>query len=366
MWFKKKRSSIPESFYEKVVRFWGEFEIRAAEFRSEIDDGNCAELADETTRMVSAMFDGFAWVYGPPPDGMDGHSLTISGEGVVGRQFLADFVLRMAPEIEGWSFHSSRQSGKLNPIASIGIGEVSFKLAGLWVTPSVDEAYKLLDLYVWHPCFPEVSDTQAMTVAYLVLDEVLGEMGTMQWVGEIKISDQHLSEAMPAGELLEYTKAVEVERGWEKFPPTETFTLLQFPKPPGDFFRGDMQTLNTLYYPIVRSFLDGGGVVKEDPLPGSGAEFVFVFFPSDLFDESDAVEFRGVIEDRLAAEFSEMSDGLVIGGSFGTEFSYIDLLIFDGDRSLERISAALRRLGKTPGGGIDFFLEGNKSRRIML
>ena len=50
---------------------------------------------------------------------------------------------------------------------------------------------------------------------FLFLDETLGEYGTQQWIGEIKVNNERLDQSMPLSELLEFTAQLEREKGWK-------------------------------------------------------------------------------------------------------------------------------------------------------
>jgi len=59
-----------------------------------------------------------------------------------------------------------------------------------------------------------------------------------------------------------------------------------------------------------------------------------------LFPEGQQVETRDVIENVLAAALESEQSGRVLGGAFGTQFAYLDLMLFNGQDSVRSSSAS--------------------------
>jgi len=179
-----------------------------------------------------------------------------------------------------------------------------------------------------------------MTPLFLMLDEVLGEYGVDNWIGQIETSDGKLADSMPALELRDFLHDLEIERGWRKYPPPQCFSVYSLKEPPGGFLRGDAYAGSTNCMRLVNEYLRNEGPI-ENPLDGSGAEILFVAFDSGILPEGGAVEFRGQIEDALEAALAKENAGQVLGGAIGVEFSYIDLINFKGARGRELIEQAI-------------------------
>jgi hypothetical protein len=105
--FFRRKPVAPETFNERARAFWSWYTSVAARFYAAIEAGRCADLTDETSAKVDELLPGFAWVFGPGPD-RQGHSFTLSGEGIEHRQLLAQQWLALAPKIEGWTFYVPR------------------------------------------------------------------------------------------------------------------------------------------------------------------------------------------------------------------------------------------------------------------
>ncbi|MEO0415780.1 MAG: hypothetical protein AAF226_12615, partial [Verrucomicrobiota bacterium] len=226
-WKKKPKVDQSLTFKQRVADFWKWFPSVADEFYQTIEEGNCGDLQPQTTHAVHKMWERFAWVYGPGDDEKGGHSLTVSGEGIKARQFLAEYWLSQAPELDNWTFHSSRQPGMFESHLELDIGGIKFAFGGFWITPELDEERQVVHITAWHPGFEQAEESQKQTALFILLDEILGEYGTDQWLGAIETSDDRLADAIPGLELREYLHDLEIKHGWKKYPPTQTFSTYE-------------------------------------------------------------------------------------------------------------------------------------------
>ena len=103
--FLKKRPQL--TFKNRVTEFWEWYSGVAERFFETIEDGRCADLTDEVAAFMNKTLPGMAWVFGPGEKG--GHSFTVSGEGNLAKQFLAEYWHSRAPDIPTWTFYASRQ-----------------------------------------------------------------------------------------------------------------------------------------------------------------------------------------------------------------------------------------------------------------
>jgi len=227
----------------------------------------------------------------------------------------------------------------------------------IWVTPSIDEQAETIDLTIWHPSWETLEDRQKYAVTFLFLDEALGEYGTSWWIGEISHGKDQLSRSFPLQELADYVAVQSGEKGWKKFPPGERWTLYSLKDVEGDFPRSDIFTLSTAVPQLFTEYMDAKGEMP-DPLQGSGADYIYVSIAKDFFPTGDEVAKRGKIEGAL----SPIHAGRIVGGAFGSQCGYIDLLVFNGERSLAVIQNTLRTHKVPAGTMIEFLLAKNAAK----
>ena len=199
-----------------------------------------------------------------------------------------------------------------------------------------------------------------MQILFLLLDELLGEYGTENWIGTIDVGDEQLGDAVPVAELPGIIEAAKETYGWNKPPPPETLSLYKLSDPPGGFLRGDVFVGNTAYTDLINQWLHEKGPI-DDPFEGTGADAVFTSITTALLPKGEEVTTRSAIEDAVHERLASEQAGCNIGGATGSECFYSDYLLFDGQRSVDLLREALVPFNLPAGSGIHFFSK-KKSR----
>ena len=352
------------AFKARVQDFWRWYAERSATFYDALEQKQSARLEPEVSAKVDDLLPEAGWVFGVDP-GRNGYSFTLTGEGNLHLQFLTEYWRKQAPIIQGWTFYSSRQPSNDLERWQIEFGGEKFDPREFWLAPGLDKECEKIDLMVWHPLFPKLPESNRWSVIFLVLDEALGEFGTEIWIGEINMSDERLAGAFPLKELPAFISKTERETGWKKCAPTEAWTGYQI-KDPHDRFRRDDIIVGTTANPkLLQEYLQSEDKL-EDPLRNTGADYVFVQFSNETLPEGKQVDARGQIEERLEAALSSQVAGRHIGGAMGVHFAYIDLLITDGDKSLDIVQSILRECALPKGTSIEFFADSKRDARMVL
>lgn len=356
------------TFKSRVKQFWDWYSECASRFYETIEDRRCGDLADEVSQKMADLFPHFVWVFGPGPDEVGGHSFTISGNGVLDFQFLTEYWLAQAPEIEGWTFYCSRQPGDIHAGGEFRFDETSIAFEDTSFTATLDEENERVNIILRNPSFAKLNDNDLrMTAAFVVLDEILGEYGTGQWIGEIKAVETSSDDAQPVLQLRDFLHDLEIKYQWQKLPPTETSTLYQFQpsSEPSTARRGDILFGSTCNFGIVKEFCNCDGDLP-DPLAGFGADFVYVEFSSSVLPDGREVDFRADIADEIGDLLKSAKIGRHIGGAFGAINSYIDFLLFDTQAGLEVIRSEMMKRNLPDGVAIHFFAKDKIDRSIVL
>jgi hypothetical protein len=79
----------------------------------------------------------------------------------------------------------------------------------------------------------------------------------------------------------------------------------------------------------------GDSVADLDP------DFIFVTFPASILPKGREADVREEIEDLLTETLERDKLGTVLGGALGTRLAYIDLMFFDGSRSLKTAASTI-------------------------
>lgn len=353
--FANTSSNIDEPFKTRVQDFWKWYAAKSNDFLHAIESDNCADLQPEVTDAVRKLGLG-AWVFGPGPEEKGGHSFTITGEGNIHKQFLTEYWVKKAPEIDGWTFYPSRQPGELNPTQGIEIMECHYTFAEVWITPQLNENDKIIDLIAWHPHFDKLTENDRYMVIFLLLDEVLGEYGTTNWIGKIDLGALKQNEAIPICELRDFVLDLEIQRSWKKYPPTQTFASYRIPEQTRSFQRSDVYVGMSANFGLIGDFMSNHGNLKN-PVEGTGAGFIYVSFDSNNLPKGSEVEYRAQYEDAIEALLQKESCGQVIGGAMGQINAYIDLIYFDQNECIQLTTEALKAQGLPAGSMIHSFTQ---------
>jgi len=347
------------TFKDRVEHFWEWYASRAAYFFQKIEEGKCGDLAAPVSQMMDQYLPDFAWEFGPGKDG--GHSFTLSG-GVRPLQILANYWSDQAPDLEGWTFYSSKQPGNLS--RGIVLGEYRFEAAELWVTPVVDEQDEIVDLTVWHPSFEQLKRNERLRVTYIWLDRAIGEMAVSRYIGRITMDNGALRGAIPMSELPDFIEQLKVEHEWARKP---WWGVIYKPNEPSDRgLREDIVIGSTECYLPVNRYRKAGGPAEDDPVAGLGAEFLFLAFDLRTLPGEKVVEERRVYSDAVEEKLKAAKSGEVIGGATGQMNAYIDLLIYDGERSIELMREALSGMDLPYGASLHPFFTSRDPTPILI
>jgi len=344
---KKRPPPLPAefNFKQRVEAFWRWFQENSYRFHQTIEAQRCGDLTDEVSAAVGQFLPGMAWVFGPG-DKPGEHSFTLSGEGIEFKQMLAFHWLKQGPQIDGWKFYAERQSVDHPGDFSFQLdGKLVFKALEFWVTPEINEENECLDLTVWHPLAEQADARHCQTALFLVLDEIFGETGTERWIGSVNFSPGKLAESMPILELKEFVDAARAERAWKFHHPCETWSCYQITEEKRrDSTRFDTISGVTVCWKTLKSFLDRPDSFT-DPFVELSAEWVYLSFPSSVLPKGKEVDTREMMAEAIVQPLTREQSGILLGGAIGYKRTYIDLLLFDGERSLKLIREAARSAG---------------------
>lgn len=326
------------TFKTRVKLFWDWFAEHSLDFQNRIEAGDGPGLEPEVSAAINKWLPGFAYVFGPGDQG--GHTFTLSPSGNVDLRFLARYWLDQSPQLEGWTFYCSRQPGLCDGFG-IRINDHEFEAADVLIEFEVNEKDKVLDIVIWHPNYVKDDDINSQ-VAFIFLDEVMGETGTEMWIGNIELGGEKLENGIPLKSLATEVVAAASMHQWEKQEPDKTFIGYSVPEPKDGYPRSDTIAGATCHFPLVGEFMEQEGLLDNDPLSGTGAHFLYLSIDATDFPEDDEVEYRVKIEEHLNDILIENGAGRILGGATGYANAYIDLVIFDGQDALDLIEQTMQ------------------------
>ncbi len=338
-------ADVQPTFKTRVETFWKWYAQQADQFYETIERGQCRELADDVGRFMAETLPHLSWVFGPGEGG--GHSFTVTGEGHVPKQLLAEYWHACAPEIPRWTFYASRQPTPVERLKDFEIGfggQESVDAESFQLAMTVDNERELIDLVAWHEALAQVDEEAHMQILFLLLDEALGEFGTQTWIGKIDVEPiVTRKRVISLCELPQFVEQVNRYHQWKKLPPLKSYSLYDLAQQTNSP-RGDTIIGSSVIPREVFELIDNNGRLPEDPLEDTGAQFVYLAIDSQVFPDGKQSDVRGNIEDALDEALEDQASGRTLGGAFGINETYIDLLLLDGNRSMELVRQTLTGL----------------------
>lgn len=337
-----------KTFKQRVADFWNWFPEVAKQFEAEAPDGDPKQVVSLVTEFMSKTMPSLSWALGSGAKG--DYSFTLTGEGQIAKQMLAEYWRTRAISLPGWSFYASRQPSNYETLKELAIGvsdEEQVDAESFMLETRVNEETQQIDITAWHPALENVHEDHHFQILFLLLDEALGEFGVQTWLGEINVEPISAEGVTrPLLDLPKFIEQVKKYHQWEKFPPLETYSGYEVAES-ADGPRGDTVAGSSCIPDVIFDYIENGGQTSEDPLEDSGAEFVYLAIDGAVFPEGNEVDSRSDIEDELDEALTSDLSGRVVGGATGVNQSYIDLLIYDGDASRQIIEKTLKRLQLT-------------------
>ena len=360
--FRKETPRAVESFKQRVDAFWHWYAEQSQRIYQLVHQGDSPhELTDLLIPQIDLLGPGFGWVYGPGEDG--GHSLTLTPEGVLSHQFLADYWRDCAPKLSGWTFYSSRQRTLDLDGCGLRVGDHDVTANDLWLFATADDEHHCLNIEAWHSLFADLPKDVQHQILFLLLDEALGEHGTASLIGEISIVDGRPAGGVRLTQFRDVALRMFEQNQWTPSVPAQSYALLTLEPFEADFLRSDIYTISSSYPDLVLEYLSQGGAI-QDPVAQNGASFVFLDIPLSHFPSGRETEVRGEIEDTICDCLIAEKSGLLIGGSSGSLAMYSDFVLFDGDASIEIVRRGMIDLGLPRGSSLNYF--GENSQAFVL
>ncbi|MFK7769524.1 MAG: hypothetical protein AB8B55_20090 [Mariniblastus sp.] len=358
-------SNTTKTFKAKVEEFWQWYTDISDDLYESFETGGFPDIHQHFAGKLEELMPKFAWVFGPGPSDIGGHSFTLSAGGEPNHQFLTEYWKSRAPELKGWTFHASRQPGNLTPEMEFEIAGMKYCFVDAFISTQVDEESERVNIQFFAQPLADAEDNLKHHVMFLMLDEVLGEYGTGQWINDLEFTQAKPDDAISILKLRDVLHDLELQHGWEKLPPTESGSVYEVPEVAESFARSDTLFGSTVNFSLIAEHLDSQGETP-DLLEGSGADFVYVSFDSSLLPDGGQVDYRANIADQIGALLEAEFVGVHLGGAFGAINSYIDFLLFDTARGMEIIETSLRQQELPVGTSIEFFAKSKRAQSVVL
>jgi hypothetical protein len=214
-----------------------------------------AAFVEEISRAVNAIHPEMAWELAPGKDAE--HAFCISPEGRADLRPLALRWLETAPPSDAtWEYHASRQARET--LARLEIAGFQFDLAEMRTIANWDATTRRLHVRLWHPRFEAIPPTVRIQVAFLFLDNLLGEDDVERWIGQVEVLDA------PTGGRTPEEVREEIERHRHQPAGDESWVLGQLDGPDGPAIVLANAALKRIDHPFADQHVSIGIVLEGE------------------------------------------------------------------------------------------------------
>ncbi len=255
------------TFKSRVEKFWSWFPEVAKRFEVALRDDDPQPVVDEVSQFMAQNMPALSWALGRGENQL--HSFTLTGEGQVPKQLLAEYWHSRAVEMPGWAFYASRQPSTYETLKDIAIGvseQDQVDAANFLLKTSIDEENELIDIIAWHPALEQVPEEHHFQILFLLLDEALGEFGVQTWLGQIKVEPiTDMANTRNLLDLPKFISQVNLYHQWEKLPPLESYSTYELPEQV-EGPRGDTVVGNSCVPDVIFEYIENEGELETNPL----------------------------------------------------------------------------------------------------
>jgi len=318
------------TFKQRVENFWNEFCLQESEIRRLIEEQADAQLImSKMKQIVNLAFNDISFEIGYK----EKYELTLTPEGDRSKLFLVEYWRKNSKESlkKNWNFYSYKQAVPNGKDMELRIYDIILGKEDYHISYKIDETKRKLNLQIYSPKLMEIDEEKRYSVIFMALDQYIGEIYAMEYIGQVAFVDNQLSDMVNLIELKNELNMIITQRGWSNLDdPCQCYMPYKMnPQQKNEFkFRDDViagftsciQILNQYYFDLSNSF---------DGAFENGAVYGFVFYENPVMPKNDVIALRTDIEQDILYKTSKSGCADVIGGAIGVYYSYIDFLIYD-------------------------------------
>jgi len=331
--------SCPERitpFRTRTAKAWAAFTASEARLRDLMDrartEDTGRELITSCSEILSAAFEGPAFELG-----FDGkkYNLILTPEGNRVRLFQLVYFAEHAPEYikEHWNILVGRTRSDNYIMRMHGL-EVA---AADFTVHAEERSGKKLALSLYcEKLLPllETNENNAYSLAYILLDQVLGEIASMCYIDDVRLLSAPVgSEGFPLTELPSFIETRIDPDGWsssadpaaacECYTGYQSTPVMEEDAP----LRADVFAGMTCCLPLINAYF-GGDDYYMDLLHRDGAVPGFLYWPLEGIGKNEILPLRDRIEAGILEKAGEDA-ATFTGGATGERYGYLDLIAWD-------------------------------------
>lgn len=257
------------------------------------------------------------------------HEFTFSVEGWPDLFIIYPYIISCMPEcLKGkWKFFPFNP-GKVGSFA-YRVHNTDVDMGKIMVKASYDEKRENFNIRYYDKNLCALPEENSDGNFHVILELVLGEGVSFKYVNGIERASGIAEGMIALSGLRQHIEETVKSHGHEFFEnPKDVYTGYQLTPKESDELRFDVIVGSTCLDSIVADYYHGSTEIF-DHADGFGVQALYMVFQNGV-GEDNILNFRHDLEDRITEEILEPGNlGVITGGATGTEYSYIDLFVYD-------------------------------------
>lgn len=257
------------------------------------------------------------------------HEFTFSVEGWPDLFIIYPYIISCMPEcLKGkWKFFPFNP-GKVGSFA-YRVHDTDVDMGKIMVKASYDEKRENFNIRYYDKNLCALPEENSDGNFHVILELVLGEGVSFKYVNGIERASGIEEGMIALSGLRQHIEETVKSHGHEFFEnPKDVYTGYQLTPKESDELRFDVIVGSTCLSSIVADYYHDSTELF-DHANGFGAQALYIVFQNGA-GEDNILNFRHDLEDRITEEILEPGNlGVITGGATGTEYSYIDLFVYD-------------------------------------
>lgn len=257
------------------------------------------------------------------------HEFTFSVEGWPDLFIIYPYIISCMPEcLKGkWKFFPFNP-GKVGSFAYC-VHDTDVDMGKIMVKASYDEKRENFNIRYYDKNLCALPEENSDGNFHVILELVLGEGVSFKYVNGIERASGIEEGMIALSGLRQHVEETVKSHSHEFFEnPKDVYTGYQLTPKESDELRFDVIVGSTCLDSIVADYYHGSTEIF-DHADGFGVQALYMVFQNGV-GEDNILNFRHDLEDRITEEILEPGNlGVITGGATGTEYSYIDLFVYD-------------------------------------
>lgn len=257
------------------------------------------------------------------------HEFTFSVEGWPDLFIIYPYIISCMPEcLKGkWKFFPFNP-GKVGSFA-YRVHNTDVDMGKIMVKASYDEKRENFNIRYYDKNLCALPEENSDGNFHVILELVLGEGVSFKYVNGIERASGIEEGMIALSGLRQHIEETVKSHGHEFFENLkDVYTGYQLTPKESDELRFDVIVGSTCLDSIVADYYHGSTEIF-DHADGFGVQALYMVFQNGV-GEDNILNFRHDLEDRITEEILEPGNlGVITGGATGTEYSYIDLFVYD-------------------------------------